>query len=71
MAKVKDELRDLRSLTVKQLSVKITDSRKKLVTLNQDKILGKLKNAKEINTVRKLVARANTVLDEKIIQELN
>lgn len=68
--KTKEQLTDLRGLTVKQLSVKITEARKKLVTLHQDKILGKIKNVHEITAIRKSVARMSTILDEKISEDI-
>ena len=68
--KTKEQLTDFRGLTAKQLSVKITEARKKLVTLNQDKILGKIKNVHEITIIRKNVARMSTIMDEKISAEI-
>lgn len=65
-----DVLHQLRGLTTGQISGKITDSQKKLITLQQDKTLGKLKNVHEITVVRKFIARAQTILDEKISADI-
>lgn len=64
--KHKEQLTELRRLTEKQIFGKIKDNQTKLVTLQQDKMLGKLKNTGEINQLKKSVARLFTVLDEKI-----
>ena len=69
--KLKDEIKELRGCTPKQISAKITDSRAKLVRLNQDKILGKLKNVHEITVVKKSISRMQTILDEKIREDIN
>ena len=65
-----DIVHQLRGLTTGQILGKITDSQKKLVSLQQDKTLGKLKNVHEITSVRKYIARAQTILDEKITAEV-
>lgn len=65
-----DIVAQLRGLTTSQILGKITDSQKKLVTLQQDKTLGKLKNVHELTSVRKFIARAMTILDEKITTEI-
>lgn len=65
-----DIVHQLRGLTAGQILGKITDSQKKLVNLQQDKTLGKLKNVHEITSVRKFIARAQTILDEKITAEV-
>jgi large subunit ribosomal protein L29 len=66
-----EELKQIKSSTPREISAKITDSRVKLVKLNQDKILGKLKNFREITTLRKSIARMNTILDEKVRENIN
>lgn len=68
--KHKEELQQLRNLTEKQLSGKINDSQKKLVELEQDKVLGKIKNIREITAVRKGIARMMTILDEKVREKI-
>lgn len=65
-----EQLTDFRGLTAKQLSVKITEARKKLVTLRQEKVLGKITNLHEITAVRKQIAQLNTVLEEKVRAEI-
>lgn len=69
--KHRDELQQLRASTPNQLTGKINDSRHKLVSLRQDKMLGKLKNTREITALKKSIARALTVLDEKVAAETN
>lgn len=64
--KTTEELQTFRGLTPAQISAKITDSRKKLSSLRQDKVLGKIKNVHEITQIRKSIARLQTILDEKI-----
>lgn len=69
--KHRDFLNHVRSLTEGDISGKITESRKKLANLEQDKILGKLKNFHEIKSLRLEIARYNTILDEKLVASLN
>jgi len=59
-----------RRSTIKEISVKITENRKQLFTLNQEKILGKLKNVSEIGQIKKEIARLATVLDEKVSESV-
>ncbi|MEK7535352.1 MAG: 50S ribosomal protein L29 [Patescibacteria group bacterium] len=59
-----------RRSTINEISVKITENRKQLFTLNQEKILGKLKNVSEIGQIKKEIARLATVLDEKVSEAL-
>jgi ribosomal protein L29 len=66
MMKRQDQLTALRRLTDKDLSDKISESQKKLVVKRQEKLLGKVKNTAELNSLRKEIARMKTVLDEKI-----
>lgn len=67
----KENLDQIRQWTVKELSGKITETKKELFGLNQEKILGKLKNVAAIKQKKKLVARYATVLDQKISAELD
>lgn len=69
--KRKDFLKDARSLSVEKISAKITEAQKQLVNLQQAKILGKLKNVREITHLRKDVARYQSVRDEKLIESIN
>ncbi len=66
MPKRADQLREIKSLPVGQISGRITEAQKKLAMLRQDKLLGKLKNPKEIGELKKTIARLKTVLDEKV-----
>ncbi|KKU44166.1 MAG: 50S ribosomal protein L29 [Berkelbacteria bacterium GW2011_GWA2_46_7] len=59
-----------RRSTIKEISVKITENRKQLFTLNQEKILGKLKNVSAIGQIKKEIARLATVLDEKVSESV-
>jgi len=68
--KHKDYLSHARSLTAKDIYGKITENRKKLASLEQDKILGKLKNPHEIKAMRLEIARLNTIMDEKLVASL-
>ena len=69
--KRRDELTQLRGLSTSALYGKITDSQKKRVLLEQDKLLGQLKNMRELTAIKKSIARAQTILDEKLIAEVN
>ena len=65
-----ETLNKARRSTIKEISVKITENRKQLFTLNQEKILGKLKNVSEIGQIKKEIARLATVLDEKVSESV-
>ncbi|MDP3993281.1 MAG: 50S ribosomal protein L29 [bacterium] len=60
-----------RRSTLKEISDKITESRKQLFTLNQEKVLGKLKNVSEIRQIKRNIARLSTVLDEKVSESVS
>lgn len=66
MPKRLDALREMKALPVNQIPGRITDAQKKLAMLRQDKLLGKLKNPKELGQLKKTIARLQTVLDEKL-----
>lgn len=66
-----EQLRELRALSADKISVKIQEHRKTIVRLNQDKILGNLKKTSDLRIERKAIARAQTVLDEKIRQTIS
>ncbi|MEK7202381.1 MAG: 50S ribosomal protein L29 [Patescibacteria group bacterium] len=59
-----------RRSTLKEISDKITENRKQLFTLNQEKILGKLKNVAEIGQIKRNIARLSTILDEKVSESV-
>jgi len=66
--KRRDFLSQVRALSPDKLSGKITESQKKLVLLQQDKLLGKLKNPRDITSMRLEIARMKTILDEKVAE---
>ena len=66
----KDQLESGRRWTTKEISDKIAEGKKELFTLNQEKILGKLKNVAQIGHKKRAIARLATILDEKITHEL-
>ncbi|MEX0594683.1 MAG: 50S ribosomal protein L29 [Patescibacteria group bacterium] len=68
--KIREQLAQLRRLTDKQLSDKIVENQKKLVIKRQEKLLGKVKNTAELNSLRKMTARMKTILDEKVSAQL-
>ncbi|MEX1052112.1 MAG: 50S ribosomal protein L29 [Patescibacteria group bacterium] len=65
-----EQLLALRRLTDVQLSVKIGESQKNLITKRQAKLLGKLKNTAELRTLRREIAQMKTILDEKVAEGL-
>ena len=68
--KHRDELEQIRRWPIKEISAKITESKKALFILNQEKILGKLKNVATIKAKKREIARLATILDEKVSQEI-
>lgn len=69
--KIKDQVLGIRRLTEKELSVKIVENQKKLIIKQQEKLLGKMKNTAELNSLKKEIARMKTILDEKIAAQIN
>lgn len=61
-----ETLEKARRSTINEISVRITENRKQLFTLNQEKILGKLKNVSQIGQIKREIARLSTILDEKV-----
>lgn len=61
-------LNQARQSTIKEISAKIAIERKQLLTLQQEKILGKLTNIAKIGQTKRQIARLATVLDEKVSQ---
>lgn len=59
-----------RRSTIKEISVRIAEEQKKLFNLNQEKILGKLKNVAEIGQIKRDIARLSTVIDEKVSESV-
>lgn len=66
MSKKTEFLRQARLLTASQLAAKINQSRKTLLEQRQERVLGKLKNFRAIERVRKEIAQLHSVLDEKV-----
>ena len=60
-----------RRSTLKEISDKITENRKQLFTLNQEKVLGKLKNVAQIGQIKRNIARLSTILDEKVSESVS
>jgi ribosomal protein L29 len=61
---------ELKQLTVKQISDKLEASRRQLLNLRQELLLGKLKNYRQLRQLRRHIAQAATILDQKITSEL-
>jgi len=66
-----DLINQARSSTIKEISGKIANERKQLLILQQEKILGKLKNVSTIGQLKRQIARLSTVLDEKVSQSVD
>lgn len=61
-----DFLKESRGLTVKELTDKIQASKKRLIDVDQEKLLGKLKNTATRRVLRREIAQLMTVRDEKV-----
>ena len=68
--KRKEFLDKSRRLTIREISGKIAEERKQLFTLNQEKVLGKLKNVAKIGQLKHDIARLLTLLDEKVTETI-
>lgn len=68
--KNREELQTFRALTPSQISDKITESRTKLLRLNQEKLLGKVNDVHGISRLKKSIARLSTLLDEKLTNQI-
>lgn len=68
--KNRDYLREARTFTVKQLTGKIDEGKRKLIDLDQQKLLGKLKNFGEIKTLRRQIAQLMTIRDEQLTADI-
>ncbi len=68
--KTRNYLREARAFTVKQLTGKIDEGKKKLIDLDQQKLLGKLKNFGEISILRRRIAQLMTIRDEQITAQI-
>jgi ribosomal protein L29 len=65
-----DYIKTVRRLTVKELTDKIQEGKKRMIELDQEKLLGKLKNTALSAEQRRQIAQMLTVRDEKITEEL-
>jgi len=65
-----DFLKELRHLSVEQLTGKIQESKRRLVETDQEKLLGKLKNVAERKYLRRQIAQMLTIRDEKISEKV-
>jgi len=70
MSKRLEVLKEMRHLTPSVLLKDIQASRKRVIELNQEKILGKLKDVAQIRRLRRNIARQNTILDEIVRAQL-
>lgn len=68
--KNKDFLAESRRMTPKQISDKIHMSKKRLIELDQEKLLGKLKNVSSRAILRRQIAQLMTIRDEKVSLEV-
>ncbi|MGN0556745.1 MAG: 50S ribosomal protein L29 [Acutalibacteraceae bacterium] len=59
---------ELRDLTVKELNDKLLDSKKELFNLRFQHAINQLENPMRIKAVKKDIARINTILTEKSLE---
>lgn len=62
----RNDIKQLHTLETKDLQSKLADLRKSLEQVRLDKIMGKVKNVKQIESTRKDIARVMTVLSGKV-----
>ena len=60
---------ELRDLSVKQLNEKLLDSKKELFNLRFQHAVNQLENPMRIKAVKKDIARINTILTEKSLED--
>ena len=56
---------ELRKLTTEELTKKVNESKEELFSLRMQKATGMLEKPSRIHELRKLVARINTILNER------
>lgn len=61
-------LQDIRKLTIEELKAKIAELKKELEDLKFSLRLGQEKNSSSYGAKKKLIARMNTVLNEKLVE---
>jgi ribosomal protein L29 len=62
----RNDIKQLHTLETKDLQSKLAELRKSLEQVRLDKIMGKVKNVKQIESTRKDIARVMTVLSGKV-----
>ncbi len=70
MIKQADFLKELRHLSVEQLTGKIQESKRRLIEIDQEKLLGKLKDLSSRKYLRRQIAQILTIRDEKIAEKV-
>jgi large subunit ribosomal protein L29 len=69
--KSNDYLEDLRNKSVDELLIELVDAKKELFNLRFQKATNQTENTGRIRTVRKNIARIQTIMTEKKMQEAN
>lgn len=62
----RNDIKQLHTLETKDLQSKLAELRKSLEQVRLDKVMGKGKNVKQIESTRKDIARVMTVLSGKV-----
>lgn len=62
------QVKELRELSVEELEIKLADLRQKLFDLRRKQAVGQLEHPEELRTVRKDIAKAETVKRERTLQ---
>ncbi|QQG50133.1 MAG: 50S ribosomal protein L29 [Candidatus Berkelbacteria bacterium] len=70
MAHRRDFISETRRMTPQQISGKISESKKRLLEIDQEKLLGKLKNVSSRRYLKREIAQMMTIRDEKVSQAL-
>lgn len=65
-----DFMKELRHLSVEQLTGKIQESKRRLVEIDQEKLLGKLKDVASRKHLKRQIAQMLTIRDEKIAEKV-
>jgi len=68
--KVRDELKKMRAKSLEELSKELNDLNSKLREMRKDLALDKLKKTSDIKKTKKNIARIQTVMREKLAEEL-
>ncbi len=61
-----DFIKEVRHLSVEQLTGKIQESKQRLIELDQEKLLGKLKDVASRKYLKRQIAQMLTIRDEKV-----